>query len=85
MPPRIFISYRRDDAAGEAGRLADHMNRRFGRGQVFLDIDTIDPGRDFVKVLQASLGVFRNSFLVLRGFPNLIVDDVFPSISEISH
>ncbi|HVQ13533.1 MAG TPA: toll/interleukin-1 receptor domain-containing protein [Vicinamibacterales bacterium] len=55
MPPRIFISYRREDASGEAGRLADHMNRRFGRGQVFLDIDTIDPGTDFVKVLQSSL------------------------------
>ena len=55
MPPRIFISYRRDDASGEAGRLADHMNRRFGRGQVFLDIDTIDPGTDFVRVLQSSL------------------------------
>jgi tetratricopeptide (TPR) repeat protein len=55
MPPRIFISYRRDDAAGEAGRLADHLNRRFGRGLVFLDIDTIDPGTDFVRVLQSSL------------------------------
>jgi hypothetical protein len=55
MPPRIFISYRRDDAAGEAGRLADHLNRRFGKGQVFLDIDTIDPGTDFVRVLQSSL------------------------------
>jgi tetratricopeptide (TPR) repeat protein len=55
MPPRIFISYRRDDAAGEAGRLADHLNRRFGSGQVFLDIDTIDPGTDFVRVLQSSL------------------------------
>ena len=55
MPPRIFISYRRDDAAGEAGRLADHMNRRFGKGHVFLDIDTIDPGTDFVRVLQSSL------------------------------
>ena len=55
MPPRIFISYRRDDAAGDAGRLADHLNRRFGRGQVFLDIDTIDPGADFVGVLQSSL------------------------------
>jgi len=55
MPPRIFISYRREDASGEAGRLADHMNRRFGRGQVFLDIDTIDPGTDFVRVLQSSL------------------------------
>jgi tetratricopeptide (TPR) repeat protein len=55
MPRRIFISYRRDDAAGDAGRLADHLNRRFGKGQVFLDIDTIDPGTDFVRVLQASL------------------------------
>ena len=55
MPPRIFISYRREDAAGDAGRLADHLHRRFGKDQVFLDIDTIDPGRDFVQVLQSSL------------------------------
>ena len=53
--PRIFISYRRDDAAGEAGRLADHLSRRFGAGAVFLDIETIDPGTDFVSVLQATL------------------------------
>lgn len=55
MPPRIFISYRREDAAGDAGRLADHLHRRFGRDRVFLDIDTIDPGTDFVRVLHASL------------------------------
>ena len=55
MPPRIFVSYRRDDAAGEAGRLADHLIRRFGTDQVFLDIDTIDPGTDFVRVLQSTL------------------------------
>src|SRR5688572_14998957 len=54
-PPRIFISYRRDDAAGDAGRLADHLNRRFGAGGVFLDIETIDPGTDFVTVLQTTL------------------------------
>lgn len=52
---RIFISYRRDDAAGDAGRLADHLNRRFGKERVFLDIDTIDPGTDFVKTLHTSL------------------------------
>ena len=55
MPPRIFISYRREDAAGDAGRLADHLHRRFGKTQVFLDIDTINPGTDFVKALQSSL------------------------------
>ena len=55
MPPRIFISYRRDDAAGDAGRLADHVQRRFGADRVFLDIDTIEPGTDFVRVLRGSL------------------------------
>ncbi len=53
--PRIFISYRRSDAAGDAGRLADHLYRRFGAARVFLDIDTIDPGADFARVLLASL------------------------------
>jgi hypothetical protein len=55
MSPRIFISYRREDAAGDAGRLADHLYRRFGATSVFLDIDTINPGSDFVQVLQTSL------------------------------
>jgi hypothetical protein len=55
MPPRIFISYRRSDAAGDAGRLADHIVRRFGADRVFLDIDTIEPGTDFVRVLRESL------------------------------
>jgi hypothetical protein len=52
---RIFISYRREDAAGDAGRLADHVQRRFGAARVFLDIDTIEPGTDFVRVLRESL------------------------------
>ena len=54
--PRVFISYRRDDAAGDAGRLADHLQRRFGADRLFLDIETIEPGTDFVQVLQRSLG-----------------------------
>ena len=52
---RIFISYRRQDAAGDAGRLADHLNRRFGPARVFLDIETIDPGTDFERALTSSL------------------------------
>jgi hypothetical protein len=53
--PRIFISYRREDSAGDAGRLADHLNRRFGSASVFLDIETIDPGTDFDRALTSSL------------------------------
>src|SRR6187549_345249 len=53
--PRIFISYRREDSAGDAGRLADHLNRRFRSASVFLDIETIDPGTDFERALTSSL------------------------------
>jgi hypothetical protein len=52
---KVFISYRRDDAAGDAGRLADHLYKRFGPERVFLDIETIEPGTDFVQVLHRSL------------------------------
>ena len=55
MQARIFVSYRRDDVAGDAGRLTDHLQRRFGKRRVFLDIDSIDPGIDFVQALDASL------------------------------
>src|SRR5687767_6465385 len=55
MASRIFISYRRDDSAGHAGRLADHLHKRFGAARVFLDIDAIQPGTDFPTVLRESL------------------------------
>ncbi len=42
--PKIFISYRRNDSAGHAGRLCDHLTGHFGHGQVFMDVDTIRPG-----------------------------------------
>jgi len=51
----IFLSYRRDDTAGEAGRLAEHLARRFGQDHVFIDIDTIAPGTDFTTELERAL------------------------------
>ena len=49
---KIFISYRRDDSAGYAGRLFDHLAARFGAKNVFMDIDTIEPGEDFRTVVE---------------------------------
>lgn len=46
--PGLFISYRREDAAPYAGRLYDHIKRTFPRSKVFIDIDAIDPGEDFI-------------------------------------
>lgn len=51
-PGRIFINYRRDDAVGVAGRLGDSLNRYFGDGRVFRDVEGIDAGANFEDVLQ---------------------------------
>ncbi len=37
----IFISYRRNDSAGHAGRLFDRLKECFGQGRIFMDIDTV--------------------------------------------
>jgi hypothetical protein len=44
---RIFISYRRNDTEGEAGRLADALEQEFGQNSVFLDVNAIELGRNF--------------------------------------
>ena len=44
---RIFLSYRREDASGHAGRLYDALAAKFGDENVFIDVDAIDPGVDF--------------------------------------
>ena len=54
--PRIFISYRRNDSASNAGRIYDRLEGHFGLGQVFMDVDTIRPGLDFVEVVQEAVG-----------------------------
>ena len=49
---RIFISYRRADSAGYAGRLYDRLAAHFGKESIFMDVDTIQAGLDFVDVLE---------------------------------
>ena len=55
-PRRIFVSYRREDTAYPAGWLYDRLAERFGSDQVFKDVDSIDPGDDFVEVITAAVG-----------------------------
>jgi TIR domain len=51
----IFISYRRGESAGYAGRLHESLERRLGEGQVFRDVDGLEPGQDFVEAIAARL------------------------------
>jgi hypothetical protein len=53
-PGRIFINYRRDDAGGVAGRLADSLNLYFGGERVFRDVDGIETGANFEEVLRST-------------------------------
>jgi hypothetical protein len=52
MAVKVFISYRRDDSAGHAGRVHDRLEREFGRGVLFMDVDAIPLGVNFIKVLR---------------------------------
>jgi hypothetical protein len=52
----IFISYRREDAAGHAGRLFDRLSEHFGRDRVFMDVSDIEPGVDFVEAIETAVG-----------------------------
>lgn len=51
----IFVSYRRADTAGHAGRLYDTLVEHFGADHIFMDVDTIEPGDDFVTVIEAAV------------------------------
>ena len=50
----VFISYRRQDSQSAAGRLADHLKENL-RAPVFRDVETIEPGVDFVEAIEKAL------------------------------
>jgi YVTN family beta-propeller protein len=54
-PFRVFISYRRDDSQGLAGRIYDRLCRHFGEEGVFRDINDIEPGRPWAEAIDAAL------------------------------
>lgn len=56
MNGQIFISYRRDDASYPAGRLYDNLHIRFPQNEIFMDVDSIKPGIDFVKTIEERVG-----------------------------
>ncbi len=67
MPaPQVFISYRRDDAAGYARAIAAALAQRFGAERVFMDVDDIAAGQGFAEVIRHAVGN-ANVLLVLIG------------------
>jgi hypothetical protein len=66
MTSGIFISYRRSDSKSEARSICQRLERTFGKGKVFIDVDSIRPGEDFQSVLTEDLAKC-NVMLVVIG------------------
>jgi hypothetical protein len=56
MSGQIFISYRREESRWSARSLYDRLTARFDQKQVFMDIDAIALGDDFVKEIEDRVG-----------------------------
>ena len=68
------MSYRRGDTAGHAGRLVDHLRSAFPDARVFMDVDTIPPGVDFVRVIEEHVAGC-DAFVALIGDDWITVTD----------
>jgi hypothetical protein len=63
---KIFVSYRRSDSEERAHRIADWLVLKYGRENVFIDVDRIGGGEDFVDVIEQSLAA-SDVLLVIIG------------------
>ena len=63
---QIFINYRRQDSEGYVGRLYDHLVQQFDTDNIFMDVNSIEPGADFVTTLEEAVAVC-DVFLAMIG------------------
>jgi len=64
---RIFVSYRRTDSPGHAGRLSADLQRHFGADQVFIDTTGIAGGEDFVRIIEERITSSKVLIAVIGG------------------
>jgi hypothetical protein len=55
MSAGIFINYRRDDTIATAGRIHDRLTQSFGKKRIFMDVDHIPAGADFIDYIESKL------------------------------
>jgi hypothetical protein len=71
----VFLSYRREDSRADAGRLYDHLCAHFGADHVFMDIDDIAAGENFVEKLKNTLNQSDLLLLVIGPRWQSVTDD----------
>ena len=63
---KIFVCYRRDDTLGFAHAINTFLGDKYGEDNIFIDVDSIHPGKNFVDVLNETIEA-SNVMLVLIG------------------
>lgn len=80
---KIFISYRREDAADAAGRIRDWLvqTRRIAREDIFMDVTAILPGAEFMKVIEDTISQCRAMIVLIS--PSWLAHINFPDASYV--
>lgn len=80
--PSVFISYRREDSAGFARAIYERLADEFDRKQLFMDVDAIEPGVDFVDAIDAAvaqcdalIALIGKQWLSIEGTAGARLDD----------
>jgi TIR domain len=68
----VFVSYRRTDGGGWAGRLNDSLALRFGPGLVFQDVDDLKAGKDYLP--QITKAIARSDAVLIVIGPHWLQD-----------
>src|SRR5690554_1361592 len=63
--PRIYLSYRRSDHPGMAGRIADELSRAFGREQVVAGFGDPPPGMSFLRYVEQQMRRYDTVLVVI--------------------
>ncbi len=71
----VFISYRRSDSGGHAGRIHDGLVKYYGDGRVFRDIEDIAAGDDFVLAIRETLAKYDVVLVVIGPSWLTLTDD----------
>ena len=71
---KLFVSYRRNDTGGRAGRLVDALVAQFGARNVFQDVDALELGHSFRAQVEDAIAT-SDALLIVIGQDWLGVDD----------
>ena len=56
MTGSVFISYRREDSSGYARAIYNELRGKLGPDNIFMDVDAIEPGLDFISAIEGAVG-----------------------------